>query len=242
MALFLAIGKEECGLLIFVWWGGQDGVVACGMEAQNHFGPAGMFDAEALGADGNTAIGADLEVGANTPNIRPPRTSGGWAQDGAFFFLGAVPGLLWSHAQFAMGFVEVAMEPQSVDVRVGLVDLEDVFAGEKGWEPALPELVLALDFTLGLRRWSIKETNVVELEGPAQLSQRVGIVGEKHGVKIDVDLQGPAIGQERGGKEIQVGEQKFPVIDFGADEDAAAIVEHIEHGRVQRAAGEPVMG
>jgi len=127
-------------------------------------------------------------------------------------------------------------------VRVGFLDLVDVFAGEKGREAALPELVLALDFSLGLGCGGIKETNVVELEGPAQLGQRVGIVGEEHGVIIDVDLQGPTIGQERGGEEIQVGEQKFPLIDFGADEQAAAIVQHIEHGKVQRAAGEPAMG
>jgi len=61
-------------------------------------------------------------------------------------------------------------------------------------------------------------------------------------VIIDVDLQGPAVGQEGGGEEIQVGEQEFPVIDFGADDDAAAIVEHVKHGKVQRAAGEPPMG
>ena len=132
-----------------------------------------------------------------------------------------------------MGFMGVAMEPQSVDVRVGLMDLVDVFAGEKGREPALPKLVFALDFSLGLGRWSIKETNVVELESRTELSQRVGILREKHGVIIDVDLQGPAVVQESGGEEIQVGEQEFAVIDFGADEQAAAIVQHIEHGKVQ---------
>jgi hypothetical protein len=58
-----------------------------------------MFDAEALGADGNTAVRADLDGGAKTPNIRPPRTSGGWAQDRSLFFLGAVPGLLGRHAE-----------------------------------------------------------------------------------------------------------------------------------------------
>jgi hypothetical protein len=37
-------------------------------------------------------------------------------------------------------------------------------------------------------------------------------------VIIDVDLQGPSVGQERGGEEIQVGEQQFALIEFGADE------------------------
>ena len=97
--------------------------------------------------------------------------------------------------------------------------------------------MLALDFAFGLRRWGIKETDVVELEGPAQLGQRVGIVGEKDGVIIDVDLQGAAVGQESGGEEIEVGEQEFALIEFGADEQAAAIVEHIEHGKVQSRSG-----
>jgi hypothetical protein len=35
-------------------------------------------------------------------------------------------------------------------------------------------------------------------------------VGEKHGMIIDVDLQGPSVDQEGGGEEIQVGEQEFP--------------------------------
>src|SRR5271155_3856578 len=98
MASFLAIGKEDRWLLIFIWWCGQDGMMARRMEAQNHFGPPGMFDAEALRADGNAAIGADFDGGANAPNIRPPSTSGGRAQDGSIFFLGAVPGFLRSHA------------------------------------------------------------------------------------------------------------------------------------------------
>ena len=238
----MAIGKEDRRFLIFVGWGGQDGVMAGRVEAQNDLGAPGMFDAEALRADGDTAIGADFDRGANTPNIRPPRTSGDRAQDGPFFFLGAIPGLLRRHAQFAMGFVGVAMEAQSVDVRVGIIDVRDVFAGEIGWEPALPELVLALDFSLGLGCWGIKETNVVELESPAQLGEGVGIFGEKHGVIIDVDLQGPTVGQQSGGEEIQVGEEEFPVIDFGADEQAAAIVQHIEHGKFQGTGGEPAMG
>jgi len=111
MVSFLAIGKQERWLLVFIWRRGQDGVMAGGMEAQNHFGPPGMFDAEPLGADGNTAIGANFDGGANAPNIRPPSTSGGWAQDGSLFFPGTVPRLLWRQAQFAMSFVPVAMEP-----------------------------------------------------------------------------------------------------------------------------------
>src|ERR1039457_1550261 len=104
-----------------------------------------------------------------------------------------------------MGFVGVAMESQSIDVRVGGFDLGDVLAGEIEWESALPELVLALDFSFGLRRWGIQETNVVELECPAQLGQRVGILREEDGVIIDIDLQWSSVDQKRCGEELQIG-------------------------------------
>ncbi len=207
--------------------------MAARMEAQHHLGARGTFDPEALGADGNAAIEADLERSADTPNIRPPRAARGWAQDGPLFFLGEFPGLLRGHAQFAMGFVGVAMKSQSVDVWVGSFDLGNLFAGEIGRKPALPELMLALDFSLGLRCRGIQETNVVELERPAQLGQRVGILGEKDGVIIDVDLERSAVAQESGGEELQVEQEKLSAIKFGTDEHAGTIVEHIEHGKVQ---------
>ena len=82
---------------------------------------------------------------------------------------------------------------------MGAFDLGDVFAGETGREPALPELVFALDFPLGLGCGGIKETDVVELEGPAELGQGFGILREKEGVIIDVELQRTAMEEEGGG-------------------------------------------
>ena len=216
--------------------------MAGGMEAQDYLGTRGTFDAQALGTDRHAAVGADLEGCADTPNIRPPRAARGGAQDGALFLLGEFPGLFRGHAQFAMGFVGIAMKSQGVDVWVGSFDLGNLFAGEIGREPTLPELVLALDFALGLRCWSIKEADVVELERPAELGQRVGILREKDGVIIDVDLQRSAVDQESGGEEIEIGQEEFSAIEFGTDEHAGTIVEHIEHGEVQRAWGKPAMG
>ena len=188
------------------------------MEAQDDLGASGMFDPEALGADRHPAIRADFEGGAEAPNIGPPRATRCRTEDGAVFFPGLVPGFLRGHAEFAMGFVGVAMKAQGVDVRVGRFDLGDVFTGEIRREPALPELVLALDFSLGLGCWSIKETNVIKLEGRAELGQSVGVLGEKHGMIIDVDLQRAAVGQESGREEIKVGEEEFSIIEFGGDE------------------------
>ena len=71
--------------------------MAGGMEAQNHLGPCRIFDAEALASDGNAAVGADLEGGPNTPNIRPPGAARGWAQNGPFCFVGEVPSFLRHH-------------------------------------------------------------------------------------------------------------------------------------------------
>ena len=134
------------------------------------------------------------------------------------------------------------MEPQRVDMGIGEVELGDVFAGEIGGESALPELVFALDFPLGLGCWGIQEANVIELERPAELGQGFGIFREKDGVIINVDLQWPAVRQESGREKIQVGQEEFSPIKFGADEHTAAIVEHIEHGKIQPAWGKPAMG
>ena len=99
-----------------------------------------------------------------------------------------------------MGFMAVAMQAQSIDVGVGHFDLRDLFAGKVGREPFLPELVFPLDFTFGLRSWSIEETNVIELERPAQLGERLRGLCEKDAVIIDVELQWSAMAQESGGR------------------------------------------
>jgi DNA-binding CsgD family transcriptional regulator len=65
-----------------------------GVEAEDDFGPWGIFEADALGADGNTPIGADLESGAHAPNIRPPRAARHGAQDRTFLQPSQIPGTL----------------------------------------------------------------------------------------------------------------------------------------------------
>ena len=212
------------------------------MEAENDFGTVGIFQADALGSDGNATVGADLEAGADAPNIRPPRALGCGSQHGTFFFFGQLPGALWGLLKFAMGFQGVMVQAQSVDVGVGVVQFGDRFAGKIGREAPLPELVFAFDFAFGLRGWGIKEANVVELESRAQLGEGVGSVREKEGVIIDVELEWAAIGEEGGGEEIEVGQEEFAFIDFGAGENAAAIVEHVEHGISDGRLGEPAMG
>jgi len=215
--------------------------MAGGMEAQNHSGARGALDLEALDANRNAAVGADPDRRTGAPNVRPPRASWGWTKNGALFIFCGFPSVLRGHPQFAMGLVPIAMEPQSFDVGIGGFHVGNLFAGEIRREPALPELVFPFDLSFGLGRWSIKEADAVELERPTQLSHRFGILGEEHGVVIDVDLEGSAVDDEGCGEEIKVGQKKFSIVEFGTNEQAAAIVEHVEHGKVQTGRGKPAM-
>jgi len=126
-------------------------------------------------------------------------------------------------------------------VNVRIVQFAHLFAGKIGWEAFLPELVFALDFAFGLGCGSIKEANVVELQCGAQLGESLRVLSEEDAMIIDIELEGPAIGQEGGRQEIQIGQEEFTVIDFGAYEEAAAIVEHVEHGELNRAEWEPTV-
>lgn len=216
--------------------------MAGGVEAEDDFGPWGIFEADALSADGNTAIGADFESGAHAPNIRPPRAARHGAQDRAFLQSGQIPGALRGLPEFTVRFLGVVVQPQRVDVRVGVGQFGDLFASEIGREALLPELVFALNFAFGLRCWGVMETNVVELEGPAQLGERLRGFGEKEAMIIDVELQGSPVSEEGRRQEIEVGQEQFPVVEFGADKQAAAIVEHIKHREVDVGVGKPGVG
>src|SRR5882672_1341352 len=124
---------------------------------------------------------------------------------------------------------------------VSIFQIGDLFAGKIGREPFLPELMFALDFTFGLGSGSIQEANVIELEGPAQLGQGLRGLREKDAVVIDLELQWPAVGQESSRQEIKIRQQQFPVIELRADKETAAVIEHIEHGQVERPLGKPAM-
>ena len=91
---FWAVGKEEDGFLFFMRRSGEDGAMARRMEAEDDFGSRGMLEANALIADGNPSIGADLQRGAEAPNVRPPWAGRGWADNRTFFLFGQVPGAL----------------------------------------------------------------------------------------------------------------------------------------------------
>ena len=228
--------------MLGVGGGGQHGVMAVGMEAKDHLGLGWFFEAEALGADRHAPIAADLDHGAHAPHIVPPRATGCGPQDGAFFFAGLIPGPLRRLTQFAMDFRGIAMRPQGVDLRIGRGDLGNLFAGEVGGQAALPVLMGAFDFAFGLGRGSLQETDVIKLERPAQLGQGVRIVGEKDTVVIHVDAERAPVSQKSGGQKVEIGEEEFTFINLGAGEQAAAIIQHVEHGEGKLGVREPAMG
>ena len=126
--------------MVFVRRVGQDGVMAAGMEAEDDFAAWEQGEAHALVADGDAAVGADLDRRALAPHIRPPRAGGFGAQHGALFPLRLLPGGAGRAVEFAMDFMLVAVVTQGGDMVVGDGQLRDVFGGEIGREAVLPEL------------------------------------------------------------------------------------------------------
>ena len=216
--------------------------MAAGMEAKHDFGAGRFFNPQPLGADGHASVVADFEERAHAPDIIPPGTAGCRAQGGALFFFGVGPSAEWGLAQFTMHFMGVMMGAQGVNVLVGFWKVRNFFTGETGGQAALPELVFALDFTFGLRGGSVAQADVVEPERPAQLGQSLRSVSEKDTVVIDVKLQGASVGAKGGGQEVKVGEQQFAFVEFGAGEQTAAIIEHVEHGKGDFGLWEPTVG
>ena len=119
----------------------QDGVVARRVMAEDSFGTWRRVNTQELGADGHATVKADLEVGAQAPDKGPPGAVGHRVQNGAFFLERKVPGLQGFHFDFAVDFMLVTMETQGLDMRIGLVEVGDVFAGEVSGQSFLPEEV-----------------------------------------------------------------------------------------------------
>ena len=225
-----------------VWMGREYGMVARGVVAEDHFGTGRSLDAQELGADGNAAVGGNFDLGAGAPDKGPPGTVGFGAQHGAFFFERQVPGFLRSHFEFTVDLVLVAVATQVLDVRVSLVQVGDVLAGEVGRQALLPIEMAALHFTLGLGSGSEAKRDVIEVKGLAQLGEGFGVMSEEQAVEIHVEFQRQAMLLEGRRQEVEVGQEQFALINFGTGENPAAIIEHVEHGKGLGAAGEPAVG
>ena len=66
-------------------------------------------------------------------------------------------------------------------------------------------------------------------------------MGEEEAVEIHIEFQGQPTFDEGSGQQIKVGQQVFRLVDFGAGEDATAIIEHVDHRKGLGAVGEPGM-
>lgn len=210
--------------------------------AEEEFSAWRSLEAELLGADGHATIRPHFDGSAYAPDKGPPRAAWFGAQDGAFLLACQVPGLLGFHFEFAVDFMPVMVEPQVLDMRISLVQIRDLFAGEEGGQALLPEEVGAFDFALGLGSRSIAEGDAVEVKGLAQLGKSVWGMGKEQAMKVHIDFQRQAIFHKGGGQQIEIGQQRFALINFGTGQDPAAIVEHVDHGKGLGAVGEPAVG
>ena len=175
-------------------------MIAVGMEAACDAGVGWLLDPQALAGESNAAVWTDAGLGADAPDVRPPRTARRRAHDGAIFFLSQVPGGLRGGADLAVFFVTVVVEAERFDEVVGFGDARDVFGGEEGGETFLPEVVRALDFSFGLRGGREAEGDLVKAQGGTELGKGVWLTGEEKRVIVDVEDKRQAAGGEGAGK------------------------------------------
>ena len=172
-----SVAQEQNRFGVFAGRGGEKGKGAIRVLTTDDFGAWGRGDFETLGGHRDRAIGSDLDGDAQAPHVRPPRARGFGAQHGPTLTLGEGPGLVGRHGQLTVLLVEVVMAAELIDPGVGLDDLGDALGGKESWETKLPEEVQPFDLTFRLRRRCVEQGDVVELQGPAQLREGVGLLG-----------------------------------------------------------------
>lgn len=101
------------------------------MEAARDRSVGWLLEAKALASESDAPVGANPGLGADAPDVGPPRTTRRGPQDGAIFFPGQVPGGLGSGADLAVFFVCVVVEAKLLDEMVGFGESGDVFGGEE---------------------------------------------------------------------------------------------------------------
>jgi len=192
----------------------------------------GRLDGETQGADGNATVGRDGDLGANAPDIGPPRAGGRDAKHRATLGNSQFMRSERGHAQFAVDFLGVVMETEKVDEGIGAGDARDVLCGKKRRETFLPEEMETLDLAFGLRGRSITQGHAIKSEGGSELGKGLRHRGEKEAVIIDIEGQRQAVLQESARQEVQVGQEGLPGINAGTGNESGAIVEDVEQGEV----------
>ena len=233
--------EEKDGAFVPGWRGEEDGVIAVGMDAAGDQGAGRLLDAQALCGDGDAAVGTDARLRACAPDVGPPRAARGGAQHGALFLAGEIPCGLRGGADLAVLFLGVVVVAQLVDPEVGLGQRGDVFGGEEGGEPLLPEVVGAFDFTLGLRGGCVAQGDFVEAQRGTELGEGIGRVGEEEGMVVHVEGQRQAAGEEGAREKVEMGEEGFARVEPGQGQEAAVVVDEFEHRRLLALRGQPAV-
>lgn len=133
------------------------------------------------------------------------------------------------------------MAAQVGQERVSRLGCGDGFGGEEGRQAALPVLVLAFDFALGLRGACVAQRDAVKVQSLPQLGEGVGALGKEQAVTIDVEFQRQAVFGEGCGEEVEVGQEVFAVINGGPGANARAVIEQIQEGIIFSVSGEPAV-
>ncbi len=184
---FKAQEKDRLG--VFEGRAEKNGKGAVGVCAPGDEGSRGLFDAQALGANGDAAVGNDAGLGALAENVGPPGALCCGTQDGAALCYCKVSGDPGRGSDFTVDFLAVAVVAQGVDQGVGLGEGGDVFGGKDRGEAVLPVAVGAFDFAFGLWCGGVAQGDLVEAEGGAELGEGLVGAGEEEGVVVDIECQ-----------------------------------------------------
>ena len=228
-------GKAVCG------WLEEDGGITVWVQAAGDRGAARALEAQALRADGDALVGADLGLGAQAPHVGPPRAVGRGPQDGALFLQSQIPGGLWSGTQFAMEFFAVVMMAEFFEQRIGFGQGRDLLGREEWWEAFLPKIMGALDLAFGLRGGRIAQGDFVEAQGGAELGEGLGLAGEKEGVIVNVQGERQPVLAKSRGEEVEVRGEIFALVKAGAGQHAAVVIDDFQERRLALLAGKPAV-
>ena len=194
---------------------------------------------KAEGADGDFAVVADADAGAEAPDERPPRAGRGRTELGAVFCESLRACGVGSRAEFAVDFVGVGVEEELVEEGVGRFEGEEVVCGELGRETLLPVVVTAFDFAFGLGSGGVAQGDAVEVESFAELGEGVGSVGEEEGVVVHVECEREAVGEEDAGEEVEVREEGLGGVKACAGVVACGVIEDVEEDLLLRRSRQP---
>jgi hypothetical protein len=234
--------KQDDRLGFWIWGLTEEEDITVWAEATDDAGAGRSGDGMALVAGRDLAVIADADAGLLAPDVRPPRTLGGGADDGAWCGKGLLLGRVRGLAQFAVEFMLVGVRQELIEQLIGAGDLDDA-VGRQEWDQAfLPVVVAAFDLAFGLGRGRVEQFDAVEVEGLAELGEGLGVVGVEEGVVVHVERQGQAVVLEDAGKEVEVGQQGFGGIEAGAGVEAGGVVEDVEENLFVGAAGQESVG